>query len=1186
MRSSTFRFLFLTLWLLGQLGLSARAQTPYALSNGAYSENFDQIGNWTTNFASGTGAATFGVATPSPTLPNQNTVFSTGNGGGVQKLTGSIVLLATGSTDNSAAAAFDLSLDFSNTTAGTLTVDWASVANSTGNRQSTFKLQTNTGTSGAWVDLPGSSVVLTNNVATNGQLTALALPAAFDNKPTAKIRFYLQNTAGGTGTITGSRPKVSLDNLKITATATGIPAAPTITTGTIAGSPFCVSGSGAAVSVPFTVTGGLTGSFAAQLSDASGAFSADLTRNLLGTGSASPIAATIPAGTAAGTGYRIRVVHAASSTLGTANTTDLILTAPPASITVTLQPDGPQSLTTTGAGTSIDASATAASTFTWAYSTSSTGPFTTTISGATAASYTPKGADFGAVAGTYYLVARATSTCGSVTGTSTPVTITVSAPPPTVSATPNPVPDFGNVAVGAASPPKTITLTGSNLSGSVTLSPPAGFQLRAGSTAFSCATLSLAPTGGSLSATVEVRFVPALAQATTGSITVATSGASSLPGIQVSGTGIAPVYPPSLRTAATTAVTATTATSGGEVLEDGGSPVTVRGVVYATTEAPTTQDEFTQEGSGTGSFTSQLTGLQPSTTYYLRAYATNAQGTSYGEQVSVTTPAVVLAVEPTQASTLTATTVAPTSVTLSISGGNGAKQLLVVTPGPALSFQPTDGTTYAADPAFGQGDQPTPGTYVVLAGNASTLTVTGLAADTEYTFAVFDYNDNATSGAENYLLTPHGELTLSTPAPPAGLLLADNFDYPAGDRLTDHGWTAHSVPGTNAILVAAPGLSQTSYTSTAANRPAAANAAAALTASGEDVNRTFASQGAGTAVYASVLVNVSSASTADYFLHLSPDPVASTFRARLFVRAATGGKVQFGVSGSGTTTQWDPAFYELGTTYLLTLRYTFGPSGTETRLYVNPGQSEPATANATSTEAASSAPASIGAVALRQGSNTSPLQLDGLRVANSYAAARAFVAPAGPLPVTLTRFDVQRQAGGTVQVTWATAQEVGAQSFQVQRSLDGRTFSTVLTRAAAGTSSQARQYQALDASAPVSQLYYRLEQQDQDGSRHYSRVVAVGPLGSSATAALTVAPNPASPDQPLTLTVTGRAGQRLALQVLDNAGRQLATQPLLPATDQAQLPVRLPVTLPAGTYVLRLIGPGATPLHTRLVLVR
>ncbi|WBO86810.1 hypothetical protein [Hymenobacter yonginensis] len=1016
----------------------------------------------------------------------------------------------------------------------------------------------------------GTSFVTVGSPVTS---TATLQTATFAVNQSGNVRFQVRKLSGG-----GAR--LNIDEFDVQPLS-GTP--PALTTGAVSGSPFCVTAtSGTAISVPYTNPADLSAPFAVQLSSAQGVFAADLTQNLIGQGSSSPLAATLPAGTAAGTGYRVRVVHVSSATAGQPNGANLTVTTAPATNDVTVAPASAQSLVTTGTGAAITATPAAPSSFAWLYSTSSNGPFTTAIATATDASYTPRGADFGA-AGTYYLVARATSTCGSVVGTSAPVTITVTAPTPSVTATPNPVPDFGSVPVNTPSAARSVALSGRNLGGDVTLTPPAGFQLRTGTTAFSCAALTLPVSGGSLTATVEVRFVPEAAQAYSGVITLTSPGAALLDGIAVSGTGVAPAYPPSLSTAAVSTVTSTTATAGGTILEDGGRSVTARGVVYALTEAPTTQDDFTQDGTGIGSFSSALTGLLPSTTYYVRAYATNAQGTSYGEQRNFTTAAVSLATEPTQGSTLTATAVTPTGVTLAISGGDGAKKLLLVTPGPALSFQPADGTTYLANTVFGQGDQPAPGVYVVGAAATASVTVTGLSASTEYTYTVFDYNDDNTSGAENYLLTPAGELTLSTPAPPAGLLLADNFDYPAGDRLTAHGWTAHSAPGTNAILVSTTGLSYSGYDADAASRPAAANTAASLAASGEDVSRTFPSQGAGTAVYASLLVSVNAVTTADYFFHLGPAPLSTTFRGRLYVRpAATAGKIQFGVAGSGTI-QYAAAEYELKQTYLLTMRYVFGPSGTETHLYVNPGQAEPATADATSTEAASSAPANLGSVALRQSANTTQLLVDGLRVANSYSAARAF--SAAPLPVTLTAFSARRTNVG-VQLQWATAQELNARTYHVERSTDGRTFTRVAAQPAAGTTTQARRYAVLDASAPTRQLYYRLAQEDTDGTLHYSSVVSVAAGLGTPAAALTVAPNPADPARPVTLLLTGRAGQVLTLQLLDNAGRLHHTQALRPLTDAEQFPLTLPATLPAGTYVLRVTGAGSQPLHTRLVLVR
>ena len=84
-------------------------------------------------------------------------------------------------------------------------------------------------------------------------------------------------------------------------------------------------------------------------------------------------------------------------------------------------------------------------------------------------------------------------------------------------------------------------------------------------------------------------------------------------------------------------ITGTTASSGGNITNNGGTPVTQRGVVWNTSPNPTTTNSQSIDGSGTGSFTSNLTGLTTNTTYYARAYAINSAGTAYGNELSFTT---------------------------------------------------------------------------------------------------------------------------------------------------------------------------------------------------------------------------------------------------------------------------------------------------------------------------------------------------------------------------------------------------------------------------------------------------------------------------------------------------------------------------------------------------------------------
>lgn len=84
-------------------------------------------------------------------------------------------------------------------------------------------------------------------------------------------------------------------------------------------------------------------------------------------------------------------------------------------------------------------------------------------------------------------------------------------------------------------------------------------------------------------------------------------------------------------------ITAASATGGGSISSDGGTPVTQRGVCWSTAQTPTTANSRTTDGTGTGSFSSALTGLSANTTYYVRAYAINSAGTAYGNQVQFTT---------------------------------------------------------------------------------------------------------------------------------------------------------------------------------------------------------------------------------------------------------------------------------------------------------------------------------------------------------------------------------------------------------------------------------------------------------------------------------------------------------------------------------------------------------------------
>ena len=94
---------------------------------------------------------------------------------------------------------------------------------------------------------------------------------------------------------------------------------------------------------------------------------------------------------------------------------------------------------------------------------------------------------------------------------------------------------------------------------------------------------------------------------------------------------------PTVITMSVTSVTGTTAQCGGFISSDGGASITERGVCWGVSAHPTTAGNHTSDGTGAGSFVSNLYDLQSGTTYYVRAYATNSVGTAYGNDVTFVT---------------------------------------------------------------------------------------------------------------------------------------------------------------------------------------------------------------------------------------------------------------------------------------------------------------------------------------------------------------------------------------------------------------------------------------------------------------------------------------------------------------------------------------------------------------------
>ncbi len=199
---------------------------------------------------------------------------------------------------------------------------------------------------------------------------------------------------------------------------------------------------------------------------------------------------------------------------------------------------------------------------------------------------------------------------------------------------------------------------------------------------------------------------------------------------------------PTLGTQVVSNITTSTALSGGEITDDGGAPILSRGICWDLAPSPTTAGSCASEGVGAGRYIALMTGLTSNTTHHVRAWATNAQGTAYGEDRAFTTVLLPLA-------TVTTSTPSAISYTTATDGGT-----VVSDSGAPVTSR---GVCWATTPA-----PTTAGTCASEAGGMGTFTasISGLAAGTTYYLRAFAVNGGGTSYGNQVSLT-----TLSPSAP-------------------------------------------------------------------------------------------------------------------------------------------------------------------------------------------------------------------------------------------------------------------------------------------------------------------------------------------------------------------------------------------------------------------------------------
>ncbi len=230
-----------------------------------------------------------------------------------------------------------------------------------------------------------------------------------------------------------------------------------------------------------------------------------------------------------------------------------------------------------------------------------------------------------------------------------------------------------------------------------------------------------------------------------------------------------------------------TAVAGGTISNDGGDAITARGLCWSTSENPTIADGKVVEGSGLGTFTATMTGLSQGTLYYVRAYATNSVGTSYGTQISFTTNFIPLA-------TLNTAAVSSISYTGAISGGD-----ILTDEGNAVT---------ARGICYGTTANPTIANTVLSAGaglGSFISIITGLTGNTTYYVRAYATNVGGTSYGTQKTFTT---LTPTKPTLTSSTIVGISTNSAnGGGNITDDGGSAITSRGVCWSTAAAPTIS-------------------------------------------------------------------------------------------------------------------------------------------------------------------------------------------------------------------------------------------------------------------------------------------------------------------------------------------------------------------------------------------
>jgi len=639
-------------------------------------------------------------------------------------------------------------------------------------------------------------------------------------------------------------------------------------------------------------------------------------------------------------------------------------------------------------------------------------------------------------------------------------------------------------------------------------------------------------------------------------------GASYLPYISVTYTTITV---PTVTTTTASSIGNFTASSGGNVTGDGGASVTARGVQWSTSPLSAMPSGSTSsDGTGTGSFTSSLTGLSASTVYYYRAYALNSVGYGYGAEQSFVTDGpsaegyyisgnienngTIISTSDVNYLRMTGGTSDATKKTITGNGTFTDSKLFVdgyieyqglhtgkfnetfVNASKTLVIQ--TGKTYPNGTMSNYGTLTLNGTGIITNTgsviNGGTLTVASTGEITvggswtnNSTFTpgsgqvTFDGSSNSIIGGSSaisfYKLKMNKSASGVTTTLAANATVTNTLTLTMGNLVTSS-YTAYVSNSTSASV---SGGSSNSYVKGNLKRAVA----------GENTYVFPVGQSLYEEASLAFSTGYTSADITAFFTDASPGSLPA------------GGLTQSGTNLVGILDKgyWsiDPSAGAVGSpTYTVTLKETGHANGTTNA------------ANYTVIKRTNSP--SVGAWEI-QGTHSNTTQTDAGGIVTAVRSGLTSFSDfaigfgGGALPIELISFQANCSDNNTVDVTWSTASEHNTNYFRVDKSRDGSKWDVLNTIGAAGNSNNVIDYALTDAFPNPGINYYRLTQYDNDGVFETFDAQAAVCKDQQSGTALSTYPNPSSGDFNVDLQTDELEGEATLL-ITDAKGAVIHSQ--------------------------------------------